>query len=120
VLAVIGDTHGESHHRLEGRTRRAVRTADHVCHTGDFTTTAVYEAIADAAGADVDGQAGADVTVVGHTHRPGIEETPAGLVLNPGSYADPRDSRPAHAGVGGQELTVAVYAPDDSGVRAGR
>lgn len=39
---------------------------------------------------------GADVVVSGHTHRPSFEEGPVGL-LNPGSHADPRDGRPAHA-----------------------
>lgn len=52
MLVFLGDTHGERSHRLEGRTLEAVRNADHVCHTGDFTTEAVYEAIeAEAGGA---------------------------------------------------------------------
>lgn len=44
-------------------------------------------------------QEGADVVVVGHSHRPGWEPAGAGeaAVLNPGSHADPRRYRPAHA-----------------------
>lgn len=56
MLVVLGDTHAERNHRLAGRTREAVRTAEHVCHTGDFTTEAVYGAMADAAGADTEGR----------------------------------------------------------------
>lgn len=56
MLVLLGDTHGKSDHRLSGHTRSAVRTADHVCHTGDFTTETVYEAMAGAAGADTDGR----------------------------------------------------------------
>jgi putative phosphoesterase len=44
VLAVVSDTHASDSHRLEGRTREAVRTADRVVHAGDFTTAAVLEA----------------------------------------------------------------------------
>lgn len=42
-------------------------------------------------------QEGADVVVVGHSHRPGFEAAGAVAVLNPGSHADPRWYRPAHA-----------------------
>jgi len=56
MLVLLGDTHGDTDHRLSGRTREAVRSAAHVCHTGDFTTETVYEAMADAAGADTDGR----------------------------------------------------------------
>jgi hypothetical protein len=43
-------------------------------------------------------QEGADVVVVGHSHRPRWAPNPAGVaVLNPGSYADPRWNRPAYA-----------------------
>jgi len=45
VLAVIGDTHGADDHRLSGAVLSAVRRADLVVHTGDFTTLAVLEAI---------------------------------------------------------------------------
>jgi putative phosphoesterase len=45
MLTVIGDTHAETGHQLEGRTLEAVRDADHVVHVGDFLTTAVYDAI---------------------------------------------------------------------------
>lgn len=147
MIAVIGDTHGTDHHRLEGRTLQAVRKADHVFHTGDFTTEAVYDAVSAEAGQDTGGapvtavhgnrdehalagrlpetataeadglrlvvahghrrdrtnigllarEAQADVAIVGHSHRPGIEELPAALLVNPGSYADPRQYRAAHA-----------------------
>ena len=42
-------------------------------------------------------EADADVVVVGHSHRPGWEPAGEGAVLNPGSHADPRRYRPAHA-----------------------
>lgn len=58
MLTILGDTHGETDHRLSGRTLDAVREADHVCHTGDFTTEAVFDAIAAEAGRDTaDGSA---------------------------------------------------------------
>jgi putative phosphoesterase len=42
-------------------------------------------------------QEDADVAVVGHTHRPGVEQFGDLTVLNPGSHADPRGGRPAYA-----------------------
>jgi hypothetical protein len=39
---------------------------------------------------------GADVVVSGHTHRPSVAAGPP-LLLDPGSHADPRGNRPAHA-----------------------
>jgi putative phosphoesterase len=44
MLVVLGDTHREEGHGLEGRTAEAVRAADVVAHTGDFTTPKVHEA----------------------------------------------------------------------------
>jgi putative phosphoesterase len=41
-------------------------------------------------------QANADLTVVGHSHDPGFRDAPI-PVCNPGSHADPRWHRPAHA-----------------------
>lgn len=148
MLTIIGDTHRESGHGLTDEARRAVSDADQVCHTGDFTTEAVYEAIVAEAGPDtpvtaVHGnsdtaalrerlpetatvefeglrlvlahghrhdrtslgllarQEGADVAVVGHTHTPGIETVGDLVVLNPGSYTDPRGSPQAFGRVNG-------------------
>ena len=42
-------------------------------------------------------QENADLIVVGHTHRPEFRNTGDIPVLNPGSHADPRGHRPAHA-----------------------
>lgn len=42
-------------------------------------------------------QEGADVVVVGHSHRARWDPGGAVAVLNPGSYADPRWNRPAYA-----------------------
>ena len=42
-------------------------------------------------------QEGADVVVVGHSHRPELGDLDGRLLVNPGSYADPRRYRPAHA-----------------------
>ncbi|MEF8856524.1 MAG: metallophosphoesterase [Haloplanus sp.] len=56
-------------------------------------------------------QRGADLVVSGHTHRPTVETPEAGpTLLNPGSHADPRGHRAAHA-----ELWVAGSdaAPSD-------
>ena len=39
----------------------------------------------------------ADAVVFGHTHRPTVETTGEMQLLNPGSHADPRRYRPAHA-----------------------
>lgn len=45
MLVVIGDTHGSDSHRLEGAVLEAVRAADRVIHTGDFTAEPVLEAV---------------------------------------------------------------------------
>lgn len=42
-------------------------------------------------------QENADLVVVGHTHRPEFRTIGDIPVLNPGSHADPRGHRPAHA-----------------------
>lgn len=46
MLLALGDTHRQVGHGLVDRTLEAVREADVVAHTGDFTTVAVYEALA--------------------------------------------------------------------------
>lgn len=51
----------------------------------------------------------ADVVIHGHSHAPRFEPDPSVSLLNPGSHAQPRGNRPAHA-----ELE-----PDDDGL-AGR
>ena len=55
-------------------------------------------------------QHNADLVVFGHSHRPEFDQGVVSL-LNPGSYADPRWNRPAHA-----ELEW----DDDAGVARGR
>lgn len=45
MLTVVGDTHAETGHQLEGAVLRAVRDAELVVHTGDFTTPAVLDAL---------------------------------------------------------------------------
>ncbi|MEF8843232.1 MAG: metallophosphoesterase [Haloarculaceae archaeon] len=52
-------------------------------------------------------EAMADLVVVGHSHKPGFDGERDPPVLNPGSHADPRWHRPAHAelradGTGGE------------------
>lgn len=42
-------------------------------------------------------QEGADVVVVGHTHRAGVDHAGDVPVVNPGSHADPRGSKPTFA-----------------------
>lgn len=45
MFVALGDTHRTEGHGLTGQTLTAVRTADVVAHTGDFTTRAVHDAI---------------------------------------------------------------------------
>ena len=52
----------------------------------------------------------ADAVICGHSHRPRFDGSTAVPILNPGSHAQPRGNRPAHA-----ELT-----PDDGGGLDGR
>ncbi|PSP73094.1 YfcE family phosphodiesterase [Halobacteriales archaeon QS_3_64_16] len=47
-------------------------------------------------------QSNATLVVSGHSHQPGVTEAGDLVLLNPGSHADPRWNRPAHA-----ELDVA-------------
>ena len=42
-------------------------------------------------------QEDADIVVSGHSHRPAVTRAGDLLLLNPGSHADPRWNRPAHA-----------------------
>ena len=59
-------------------------------------------------------QEGADVVVVGHSHRPEIADLDGTLLVNPGSYADPRRYRPAHAELDVRDgpLRVRLRSPD--------
>jgi hypothetical protein len=40
---------------------------------------------------------GADAVIYGHSHRPGVERAGAVTLVNPGSHAQPRGNRTAHA-----------------------
>lgn len=81
MLVCLGDTHSSDGHRLAGRTMDAVREADHVVHTGDFTTEAAYEAIAEQAGA---AHGGAPLSAVhGNSDEPTLRERlPSTLVVD--------------------------------------
>ena len=59
-------------------------------------------------------QEDADVVVVGHSHRPELGDIDGRLLVNPGSYADPRRYRPAHAelDVDGGALRARLRSPD--------
>lgn len=59
-------------------------------------------------------QEDADVVVVGHSHRPELSELAGRLLVNPGSHADPRRYRPAHAEVelGEEGREVRLVTPD--------
>ena len=164
MLVVLGDTHRQSGHGLEGRTLEAVREADAVAHTGDFTTAAVHDAIAaeadrlhavagnndepalagrlpsravfDAEGltlAMVHGhehsrealsvlgrEVGADLVVFGHSHRPEFDAVGSLAILNPGSHAEPRWHRPAHAEITrqGDAVDGRLVGPDGTLVEA--
>jgi putative phosphoesterase len=58
----------------------------------------------------------ADLAIVGHTHRPAIEYVDGLPVVNPGSYADPRQFDPAYATLrqfdDGDRLRVRLRTPD--------
>ena len=162
MIVVLSDTHGRESHRLDGRTREAVREAALVCHCGDFVTEAVLDAFETAVGDDggrfvavagnndqpavrertseteiVDHasvrlalahghehtdtslalfgrQSNADLVCVGHSHAPAFERLGTVPVCNPGSHADPRRYRPAHAEltVAGSTLDGALVTPD--------
>ena len=59
-------------------------------------------------------QEDADGIVVGHSHRPEIADLDGTLLVNPGSYADPRRYRPAHAELDIEDgpLRVRLRSPD--------
>ena len=164
VLVAIGDTHATDDHRLSGAVLEAVREADVVVHTGDFTHEPVLDALereaADlvAVAGNNDGppirarvpdtqtvealgrrftvthghqhddtarsllarQEGADVLVVGHSHRPGIRRVGEVWELNPGSYADPRWYEPAFGVVEreGGDLRARLVRPDGTDIDA--
>jgi hypothetical protein len=44
MLTICSDTHSHDGHALTGRTLEAVREADHVIHSGDFTSPSALEA----------------------------------------------------------------------------
>jgi putative phosphoesterase len=49
----------------------------------------------------------ADVVVSGHTHRPSVTDAGDVVLLNPGSHAQPRGNRPAHAELRREDGAVA-------------
>lgn len=54
-------------------------------------------------------QENADIAVVGHTHRPGIETVGGVTVVNPGSHADPRGHQAAYAAIANTDDGVRVW-----------
>lgn len=59
-------------------------------------------------------QEGADIVVVGHSHRPAVSEFGGWTLVNPGSYADPRRYQPAHAELALEagDVRVRLCSPD--------
>ncbi|MDZ7745157.1 MAG: metallophosphoesterase [Halobacteriales archaeon] len=59
-------------------------------------------------------QSNADLVCVGHSHNPGIRRLGETPVLNPGSHAEPRRYRPAHAelSVGAKVIDGSLVSPD--------
>jgi len=59
-------------------------------------------------------EADADVVVVGHSHRPELADLDGRLLVNPGSYAQPRRYRVAHAEltVDGDSLRAQLRSPE--------
>lgn len=62
-------------------------------------------------------QENADLIVVGHTHRPEFRNTGEIPVLNPGSHADPRGHRPAHAELSLDPLRGRLIEPNGTILR---
>lgn len=160
MFVALGDTHRQAGHGLVERTLEAVRDAEVVAHTGDFTTVAVHDALSaeshrlhavagnnddlelakrlpDRTVFEAEGltvalvhghehstralsllarEAGADLVIFGHSHRPVVEETRAATLLNPGSHAEPRWHRPAHAELerGAAAVDGRLVEPDGS------
>jgi putative phosphoesterase len=140
MLVLLADTHATEGHKLTPHMRTAVEDAAVVLHAGDFTTPAVYEALAEccdtlhAVAGNNDAQAlcaklpafrttdwggvrwllvhghdhsetalamlarqeKADMVVHGHSHRPGIDRIADRPLINPGSYAQPRQYEAAY------------------------
>lgn len=59
-------------------------------------------------------QESADLVVFGHSHRPGVHDAGPVTLLNPGSHAQPRRYRPAHAELEQEDGTIAgrLVQPD--------
>ncbi|MDY6818946.1 MAG: metallophosphoesterase [Halobacteriales archaeon] len=59
-------------------------------------------------------QEAADLVVVGHSHRPGVEQLETALVVNPGSYSRPRQFQAAYAELDVTTETIAgrLLTPD--------
>jgi putative phosphoesterase len=62
----------------------------------------------------------ADVIVVGHSHKPGVERLGSATLLNPGSHADPRRYTAAHAELTptGTGMRGRLVTPDGEQLRA--
>lgn len=60
-------------------------------------------------------EAGADVVVSGHTHRPGIDRLGEIVLLNPGSHAQPRGNRPAFATISPDEERIRIRLFETNG-----
>jgi putative phosphoesterase len=63
-------------------------------------------------------ETGVDLVVVGHSHRPGVRREGEVTVLNPGSHADPRQYRPAHAELDPGARRGRIVEPDGTLVEA--
>jgi len=82
-------------------TREGVRIALAHGHEHTDTALAIYGR-----------QENADLVVVGHSHRPAFRRVGDVPVLNPGSHADPRRYRAAHAELELDPLRGRLVAPD--------
>jgi putative phosphoesterase len=58
---------------------------------------------------------GADLVVSGHTHQPSVTDTDSVTLLNPGSHAEPRGNRLAHAELYPTDLGVRGELRDRAG-----
>jgi putative phosphoesterase len=85
--------------------------AERVVEVGGLRIALVHGHAHDATALSLLGrQENVDLVVSGHSHRPAFDDSGPVALLNPGSHADPRWNRPAHA-----EIDVAPDGGDGSG-----
>lgn len=91
-----------------------LRTTE-ICTYGDFRIVVTHTREGGMTALELFGrELGADLVIFGHSHRPEYRWTGSCGLLNPGSHAEPRGNRPAHAEirVDGDTLSGKLVQPD--------